>query len=226
MNAIAWLRGLAVGLVGAAAGWAAAQDTPWRLHLTDESTGTQIFLRERGPELPAFRATARIHARLASLVAVLLDTDAMPEWVYRTRRVVRIEATSPTQGVSQVITAMPWPLLDREAIVSWQLTQDPATCAVRIEGRSAPERLPPAPEYVRMPSFASRWTFTPAGQGDVAVGFEGHGDPGGNLAVPLLRGFLEAAVQEAPLQTVNALRAMVARPAYRDARLPFICEPG
>ncbi len=226
MSAMVWARGMAVGLVWAAAGCAGAQDAPWRLRLTDESTGTQVFLRERGTELPAFRATTRIDARVASLVAVLLDTDAMPEWVYRTRRVLRIEAASPTQGVSQVITAMPWPLLDREAIVSWQLTQDPATCAVRIEGRSAPERLPPAPELVRMPSFASRWLFTPAGQGEVEVSFEGHGDPGGNLAGPLLRRFLEAAVQDAPLQTVNALRAMVARPAYREARLPFVCEPG
>lgn len=226
MSAIPWVRGAAVGLVWAAAGWAGAQDAPWRLHLTDESTGTQVFLRERGAELPAFRATTRIHARVASLVAVLLDTEAMPEWVYRTRRVVRIEAASPTQGVSQVITAMPWPLLDREAVVAWQLTQDPATCAVRIEGRSAPERLPPTTELVRMPSFASRWIFMPAGPAGVEVSFEGHGDPGGNLAGALLRGFLEAAVQEAPLQTVNALRAMVGRPVYRDAALPFICEPG
>ncbi len=224
MSAIVWLRGVAVGLVWAVAGLAAAQDAPWRLHLTDESTGTQVFLRERGTELPAFRATTRIDARVASLVAVLLDTDAMPEWVYRTRRVLRIEAASPTQGVSQVITAMPWPLLDREAIVAWTLKQDPATCAVDIEGRSAPERLPPTTGLVRMPSFASRWTFTPAGPGVVDVSFEGHGDPGGNLAGPLLRSFLAGAVQDAPLQTVNALRAMVARPAYRDARLPFICD--
>lgn len=226
MSARPWVRGVAVGLVWAAAGCAAAQDAPWRLVLTDDLTGTRVFLRERGAELPAFHATARLQARVASLVAVLLDTDAMPEWVYRTRRVVRLESASPTQGVSQVITAMPWPLLDREAIVSWQLTQDPASCAVRIEGRGAPERLPPTAELVRMPSFASRWTFTPVAGGQVDVSFEGHGDPGGNLAGPLLRGFLEGAVQEAPLQTVNALRAMVGRPVYRDAALPFICEPG
>ncbi|OGA98408.1 MAG: hypothetical protein A3E25_09290 [Burkholderiales bacterium RIFCSPHIGHO2_12_FULL_69_20] len=56
-------------------------------------------------------------------------------------------------------------------------------------------------------------------------GVRGPRDPGGSLASPLLRGFVVAAIWEAPLQTVNALRHIVQRPEYRDAVLPFITEP-
>jgi hypothetical protein len=203
----------------------ADDDALWQLRHTDASTGTRVYLRGRGDLVPEFRAIAVMPTRLSALVAVLLDTDAMPQWVYRTRRVVRVEASAPTQGVSQVITAMPWPLSDREAIVEWRLTQDADTGVVLLEGRGAPDRLPPSQGLVRMPSFESRWRFAPLAEGRVEVLFEGHGDLGGNLALPALRAFVDAALWEAPLQTVNALRQMVERDEYRHASLAFVREP-
>ncbi len=204
---------------------AADDEAGWQLRHSDEITGTQVYLRARGPDVPAFRAVARMPVRLSALVAVLLDSERMPEWVYRSRHVTPVERSGPTQGVSQVIIAMPWPLADREAIVAWQLTQDADTGVVTIEGHSAPDKLAPAARWVRMPSFESRWRFTALPDGAVEVRFEGHGDPGGSLAHPLLRIFVDAAVWQAPLNTVNALREVATRIPYRDAVLPFIREP-
>lgn len=204
----------------------------WRLRHVDADTGTRVWLRERADGPPAFRASLRVQARLSSLAALLLDGPHMPEWVYRTKSVQRLQQDGPQRGVSLVVTAMPWPLDDRESVVAWQLRQSPASLAVTLSGQGVePAGQPwlpaPAPGRVRMPSFASRWTFTPVAglAGEVEVVFEGHGDLGGNLALPLLRLFVDAAIWEAPLQTVNALPGMLQRPAYRDAVLPFITEP-
>jgi hypothetical protein len=197
----------------------------WRLRHTDETTGTRVYLRDRGDAAPEFRAVTRMAVRLSTLVAVLLDTDRMPEWVYRTRQVTRLGRLEPTKGVSQVITAMPWPLRDREAVVAWHMAQEPRSGTVTIEGRSAKTGLPQKEDWVRMPSFESRWRFEPLADGQVEVRFEGFGDPGGSLALPLLREFVNAAVWEAPLLTVNALRQMVVRDEYRRAVFPFIREP-
>lgn len=209
--------------------FAAEDDTGWQLRHSEEASatqaGTQVYLRQRGDEVPAFRVETRLQARLSSLVAVLMDTEHMPEWVHRTRRVNRLVSTQPTQGVSQVIVGLPWPLLDREAIVAWQLTQDAQTGVVTLEGRSSAEGPPPDPTRVRMPSFESRWRLAPLGGGELAVRFEGLGDPGGNLASPLLRVFVDAAAWQSPLYTVTALRGQVALPRYRDAAWPFIREP-
>ncbi|HEX6704507.1 MAG TPA: START domain-containing protein [Albitalea sp.] len=203
----------------------AQTDAPWLLRDVHEPTGTEVFTRDRANGVPEFRAVTRMQARLSALAAALLDVDAMPNWVYRTRSVANLEAVSPTEGYSQVIVTMPWPFDDREAIVHWQLTQDPATGAVTLSGRSAPERLPPDPALVRMPSFESSWTFTPLAGGEVEVVFRGLGDPGGNLASPLLRSFVGSAAWKGPLATIVALRQVVTRPEIASAVLPFIHEP-
>jgi hypothetical protein len=205
---------------------AAATGADWQLRHHDAATDTSVYQRDRADGLPAFRAVTRMHTRLSALVAVVQDSAHMPEWVYRTRLAETLERDGPTQGVSRVVTAMPWPLWDREAIVAWQLTQDAQTDSVTLAGHSDPVALPAPPDQVRMPSFESRWHFEPVGGGDVEVTFEGHADLGGNLALPLLRMFVAAAVWQAPLETINGLRRMVRKPAYRDAVLPYIREPG
>jgi START domain len=209
----------------ALAGAADDEATGWVLRHRDDAQDTRVYLLDRGDALPAFRVLTQVSVRLSALTAVLLDREHMPEWVYRTRRVQAIGASQPTEGVSQVITAMPWPLRDREAVVAWKLEQDPHTGAVTIDGHSAPDSLPPSDAWVRMPTFESRWRFTPRPDGTVEVLFEGLGDPGGNLNAPLLRQFMREAVWQAPLQTVLALRQRVGRAPYRDAVLPFITEP-
>ena len=225
-------RWLLLAAVLPAAAALAQPESPWLLRHADPDTGTQVWLRDRGDQAPAFRASTRVAARLSSLAALLLDSERLPAWVYRTRSVQQLQQDSAQQGVSLVVTAMPWPLDDRESVVAWRLQQSASTLVITLSGRGVePAGQPwlpePAPGRVRMPSFASQWVFAPvAGSaGQVDVVFEGHGDPGGSLASPLLRGFVVAAIWEAPLQTVNALRHMVQRPEYRDAVLPFITEP-
>lgn len=222
-------------LLAAALPWAAAlaqPEAPWQLRHTDPDTGTQVWLRDRGDQVPAFRASTRVTARLSSLAALLLDSERMPEWVYRTRSVQRLQQDGAQQGVSLVVTAMPWPLNDRESVVAWRLQQVASTRVITLSGHGVepggqPWLPEPSPDRVRMSSFASQWVFAPVAgaTGQVDVVFEGHGDPGGSLASPLLRGVVAAAIWEAPLHTVNALRRMVQQPEYRDAVLPFIDEP-
>jgi hypothetical protein len=198
---------------------------PWLLRHTDEATGTQVFLRDAADGVPEFRAVTHMHARLSALAAALLDTRLMPDWVYRTRSVVNIDLVSATEGYTQVIVAMPWPFDDREAIVHWHLAQDPTSGTVTMRGTSAPDKLPADPAYVRMPAFESSWMFTPLPGGDVEVVFRGRGDPGGNLASPLLRSFVGSAAWKAPLHTVVRLRDVVARPEIASAVFAFIREP-
>lgn len=197
----------------------------WQLRQEDPQTGTRVWIRERPEGLPEFRAATTIPARLSSLAAVLLDPTRTQDWVFRAREAVLLSSDGPTRGVTLVVTAMPLPLSDRESIVEWEMTQDPQSLAVTMAGRSVPDRLPPHPDRVRMPNFESRWQLSPRPDGRVDVLFEGFADPGGNLALPLLRHVVAAAVWEAPWNTVRALREIVQRPPFPQAELPFIREP-
>lgn len=208
--------------VGAARADGAAE---WRLHATDEATGTRVWLRLRADGRTEFRGVTTIRARLSSLVAALRDVERMPQWVYRQRSATDLSTDGDLGGLSRVVFAMPWPLSDREALVRWRLVQDPATLAVTLSGQADPDAAPPDPAFVRMPSFASTWQLTPQAPGAVEVVFEGHGDLGGSLGWGLLRSFAAAAAWEAPLRTLVALHAFVAQPGIADAALPYLREP-
>jgi hypothetical protein len=197
----------------------------WRLHASDEATGTRVWLRPRADGPPEFRGVSTVRARLSSLVAALRDVERMPQWVYRQRSAVDLSTDGDLAGLSRVVFAMPWPLSDREALVRWRLEQDPATLAVTLSGEADPAAAPPDPAFVRMPSFASRWHLTPRAGGAVEVVFEGHGDLGGSLGWGPLRAFAAAAAWEAPLRTLVALHAFVAQPGIADATLPYLREP-
>jgi hypothetical protein len=206
-------------------GTLASASAPWQLVKEDAITETRVWLRERVGETSEFRATTRLRVHLASLVGVLLDDKRTQDWVYRARESVVLQSDGPTRGVTMVVTAMPWPLLDRESIVAWHLEQDPQSLAVTLEGDSTPDKLPPNPRRVRMPRFESRWQLTPQRGGYIEVVFEGHGNPGGTLTLPMLRDFVNQAMWQGPWHTINALRDMVQRPEFKDASLPFVQEP-
>ncbi len=219
-------RALVVLALACLVGTVPAQgEADWRLRQGDETTAVQVWLRTRGDELPAFRAVTRVQARLATLVALLLDPARMPLWVDRVQSAIPMPPPDPGAALTHLVFDMPWPLDDRDAVVLSRLTQDPTTLAVTIDGVSASERLAPTPGRVRMPSFEARWRFVPQGDGWVEVEFTGFGDPGGNLASPLLRGFVAAAVWQSPWHTMNALRRLIEWPAFRDAVVSGIREP-
>ena len=203
----------------------AQDDSGWVLKQEDPETPTRVWLRDRPGGVPAFRATTVIDARLSSLAAVLLDGTRTHEWVYRTKESVSLRRVGPTRGTTLVVSSMPFPLNDRESVVEWEMTQDPVTLVVTMAGHSTDDAPPPHPDRVRMPTFESRWVFAPRADGRVDVQFEGVGDPGGNLALPIIREFVAAAIWQGPWSTIRALHDIVRRPPFPQATLPFIREP-
>ena len=219
---------IAALLVAAIAPQTASSDEPgepWLLRHEDAATQTTVHTRNRADAPPQFRAVTRLKARLGALTALLLDTERMPQWVYRTSEARSLASSAPTSGVALVVTDMPWPLNDREAVVAWRLEQHASSSEVVMEGHSAPHLAPVAPGRVRMPAFESRWRFVPLAAGEVEVTFEGQAELGGNLGHPLLRDFVRSAAWQAPLHTIEGLRRMVQQPPYRDAVLDFVREP-
>jgi hypothetical protein len=218
-----WCAAVAIFL--AAPVW--GQDaTAWHLQREDAATSTRAWSGQRADGIPAFRATTVVEARLSSLLAVLLDTTRASQWVYRLREAALLRTEGPTRGVTLVVTASPFPLKDRESVVAWEVTQDPNSLAVTVTCRPTADAPAPRADRVRMSVFESRWLFTPRPDGRVEVLFEGMGDPGGNLAWPVLRHFANAAVWEGPWHTVVSLHRMVREPPFPQAELPFIHEPG
>ncbi len=219
-----------VQLLGAGALWGIAHagqaelDAGWRWKAADETLGIEVYVRSRPDHHREFLAITRVQARLSTVAAVLQDTQAMPQWLYRTREVQVLESAGPASGLLRLVTHLPWPLADRDAVIAWQMKQDPLSGEVQLTGAATAHGAPLVDGCVRMPELESNWRLKPLGGGIVEVRLSGYGHMGGNLSFPPLRAFVSTAVWQAPLESLRGLHGMVQRPAYRQAQVPAVRE--
>lgn len=190
----------------------------WELARRDEPRDIRTYVRDLpGTRYKAFYATTRVKASLSSVVAVLSDVHAMPEWVARMRsaRLLRREANRDVwfHGVYQ----LPYPFVEREAVLHSTLTQK-RSGIVEVETRAIRGMVGTDPKRVRLTNMRSLWRLTPERDGIVKIELWGEGDPGGHVP-PLLFNYN---LPDEPLQTLRNLRQMLTRDKYRTRKLDYV----
>jgi len=192
--------------------------------LARERDGIRVWTREI-PDYPirAFKAEMTVKSSLAGLVNLIMDTESASRWVYRTDRIQLLKRDDEKASfVIRVETDFPWPLANRDVVLSGSVSQDEASGAVTIQSGSLPSsEYPENPDFVRMPDMAGTWIFRPIGSGWVEITMIGRADPGGHIpsaAVNLI-------IHETPYRTMQAMRRIVSDPRYQKNPLPQIREP-
>lgn len=171
--------------------------------------------------LRGFKAVTTVHSTLSGLVALLLDTAAAPEWVFRTDRIELLHRDDRAQTFTVRAETNFWPLQDRDVVINGHITQDPGSLIVTIDSQSAPAgQYPLREEFVRMPNMRGHWEFRPLGNGLVEVTMSGLADPGG--AIPDF--LVNLVIKETPFQTLVGLRRMIGQPRYQQAHVEGIRE--
>lgn len=171
--------------------------------------------------LRGFRAVTTVRSSLSGLVALLLDTGAAPEWVFRTNRIELLRRDDRAQTFTVRAETNFWPLQDRDVIINGRIHQDPASLTIHIDSQSVPPgQFPEQEEFVRMPNMRGNWEFRPIGNGMVEVTMTGIADPGGSIPDFLVN----LVIQETPYQTLQGLRRIVGQPRYQQARVEGIRE--
>lgn len=185
-------------------------------------TGIEVWKRDV-PDSPfvEFRAETTVRSSLSALLNLFYDIDAAPRWIDHTRRVVAVRRNDDKREYVLLLeTDMPWPIRDRDAVLSGRWWQEPDSLTVLLRSRSIEGVVPVNPAYIRN-TVRADWTFIPQGNGMVKVVMGGHVDPRGNLpiwAVNML-------IQESPLATLANLRRIVGDPQRQAARRDDVTEP-
>lgn len=202
--------------------WAPASHADdWSLVRRDEARDIRVYVRPApASTYKRFYATTRVQARLSTVVAVLSDVPAMPEWIARmsAARLLRREANREVW--IHTLYRLPYPFLEREAVLHSTLRQDKSG-VVEISTRAVPGMIPPHPRRVRLTSLHSLWRLTPERNGMVKIELWGEGEPGGY--VPHL--LFNYNLPDEPAQTLRNLRQMLTRDKYRGRTLDYIREP-
>jgi len=194
----------------------------WEKVKQDPDTGITVYTRVvNGSSFKEFRAVMQIEASLSSLVALVDDISACPQWIHTCKMGRLLKRISSQASYQYTVNEAPWPVRDRDAVVYQTIRQDPASQCVTIDILGAADYIPPQKDLVRVKGIKGYWKFTPLAGNRVAVIYQVHNDPGGSLPAWLVN---SAAVSQ-PYQTLLKMREMVKLPKYRNTTYPDIKEP-
>lgn len=201
----------------------ATAKSAWELEKVEEDYQLKIYTREVGnSDLKEFKGEMFVDAKLSTIVALLNDDKAAPEWMNKCENFEVLERLEDNHLIIYFVNGAPWPVSDRDAVISSKLTQDPESLAVRIDVKALTGYLPKNDDYVRIPRMIGFWEFIPQASGKVLVRYQVHAEPGGSLPAWLAN----SVVVDTPYNTMTNMLEMLKREKYITAEIPYITNAG
>lgn len=184
-----------------------------------EKTGVKVFTRkDETSGITELKLQTQAKASLHSVVALSLDFAKIPEWSYRAKEVYIVKKISETDVFFYLLTQFPAPFSDRDAVSHRVTRQDPVSKQVISTVEAVPEMVPEKEGVIRIKTLKAKWFFTPLENGIVAIEYQLHTDPGGNIPQFLINMGADNGPVKSMLNFVNML------PKYKDARVEFLRE--
>jgi hypothetical protein len=199
-----------------AAGSASAQND-WILSTDKE--GIKIYTSiPPDSKIKAVRVECDLNATVSQLVAVVMDVNTAPDWVYHVKSAKLVKQVSPAELYYYSEVSLPWPVENRDFVAHLTASQNPDTKVVTIDGPAVPGFVPIKKGIVRIDHSFGKWIITPIGTDQVHVEYSIHVDPGGSLPAWLVNIF----ATDAPLQIFRNLKTQLQKPAYKNIVLAYV----
>jgi hypothetical protein len=189
--------------------------------LRTEKKGIRVYTRTfPDSKFKAIKVELLLQTSLSRLVAVLLDVNTAPDWVYATKSAVLLKKISPSELIYSSEVRLPWPFSNRDFIARLVTTQDPRTRVVTVYGPTMGDYVPEKKDIVRVKHSEGKWIITPESNGYLRVEYTLRTDPGGDIPAWLFNMF----VTRGPLESFEKLQQQIKKPAYDKVNLPFIID--
>ena len=195
----------------------ATAEAEWELK--KEEDGIRVLTRAvDGSRFKAVRATMTVSADIATLVALVRDTEACAEWAHLCKSSSEHDVIRETELYVYTHNDLPWPVSDRDALAHVTWAKDPATGTVTMTARAVGESdIKKKRGVVRLKDALTSWTFRPTEDG-VEVISDAHVDPGG----PLSAWITNMLLVDAPFQTMTRMRSLADTGRYDGASFAFL----
>jgi len=197
-------------------GYASAQND-WKL--STEKEGIKVYtVKVPDSKIKAIKVECELNASVSQLVAVLMDVNTAPDWVYHVKSAKLVKQVSPAELYYYSEVSLPWPAANRDFVAHLTVSQNPDTKVVTIDGPAVPGFVPVKKGIVRIDNSVGKWVITPLGADKINVEYSIHVDPGGSLPAWLVNIF----ATDAPLQIFRNLKVQLQKPTYKNSALAFV----
>ncbi len=169
-----------------------------------------------GHDVKSFKGVVETSLPMAAILAVLADVSNLPNWVFQCER-ARQEASWP-ESIYYMEFHTPWPVNNREAVLSNNASQDPQTLTVTINTVAVNGYVGASHGRVRVPELNNRFLIEPLKDGGTQVSFETLVNPGGSIPAWVANWIATSA----PKDTLNGLLKQAALPKYRNTAVEAI----
>ena len=191
----------------------------WKLK-KDESDIKVYSKSASGSSVQSFMGKITVKTRLSSLVSVISDSSSYPRWLYNTRSATTLADDNNGKVINYIVTNMPWPVADRDAVIFATITQNPKNKRVEINVNAKPKHIGKVKGKVRIGSLKGKWILTPINKNVVDVVYEMSINPGGKIPKWIVN---EMSV-DLPFHTLKNLRKISKEPGYANAKVNGIFE--
>jgi len=193
----------------------------WELRKDKDNIQVHTRKVEGSPYDAVMASTVVANIRLSSLVALLQDLDACPDWADRCVEAYVFKQITPTEAYVYSHNDLPFPVKDRDALTHVTWRQDPETFEVTMLSSATTGKLPKVKGRLRLTEAKTSWRFTPLPDQKVKVINEAHINPGSSLPGWVSNMLLV----DTPHKTVSSFVTEASKAKYRDAIIGFVKEP-
>jgi hypothetical protein len=186
----------------------------WETRLNKDGILVQSRLTS-GVKYKEFRAEAEIDATVAQAIALLKDTSACTQWLFRCKESRVIRELSTTERIFYQVTSLPFPAKSRDSIFHAAITFE-GLSSVRVTMSSMPDEIPQT-KHIRVLEAFGTYILEPTSENKLRVTWQQYIDPGGALPAWLVNSMLS----DLPFKSLRAFRELVQQSPYRDARLAY-----
>jgi len=196
-----------------------AQEAEWDLR--KDKNGIKVYVREaKDSPFKELKMKFSIEASMSTVVALLQDIEAIPDWVYKCNESYVVEKINTKEEYYYNLMDFPWPMSDRDLILKSKLYQDPVTKVLRSESYAIANKIPVKEGVVRIKETNLWWEFTPKSNNLIEVDYYLKSNPGGYLPAWIVN----LAIDQGPIQTVKRFLKILKDPKYKNVKLDYVSE--
>lgn len=186
----------------------------WQLSKEDTQRNIQVFTRsQENNAYHQFKATTFVPQNAQTVLAVLSDISAWPQWLARIKQ-VNILKKEKNRSWVYVVYKLPYPFIERDMVVYNQAyTMNTGQILIKTQALShypVNVNISNGVKRVRLNNFSTTWQLTALANG-TKVELWSSGDPEG--FVPAL--IFNFNLPDEPLQSLRQLRKMLQREKYQ-----------